>query len=221
MRLSAAEGYRLLSASYDSQPNALLSLETRVLSEMIEPLAGCRLLDIATGTGRWMRHAAARGAMVFGLDLCPEMLAKAEENVPQARGLVCASAGWLPFVRDAADIALCSFALGYAASPGDVLGEMARVARRVIVSDMHPLAVDAGWKRSFRTGNGAFEIEQCPHKVDEIDAAAHRAGLEKQWRIEAYFGPPERSLFEAAGKAHLYMQARRVPAVLATGWVRR
>ena len=113
------------------------------------------------------------------------------------------------------------FALGYAASPGDVLGEMARVARRVIVSDMHPLAVEAGWKRSFRTGHGVFEIDQYPHKVDEIDAAAYRAGLEKQWRIEAYFGPPERSLFEAAGKAHLYIQSRRVPAVLATGWVRR
>jgi hypothetical protein len=55
--VSAAAAYRLWAGTYDLDPNPLVALEHRVLSERLDLIAGERMLDLATGTGRWLEHA--------------------------------------------------------------------------------------------------------------------------------------------------------------------
>ena len=108
--------------------------------------------------------------------------------------------------------------LGYVASIQPALRELARVARRVIVSDLHPAAVQHGWTRSFRAGSARYEVEHHEHSAAELDAAAHAEGLIQDWRLEASFGEPEREIFQRAGKKSAFEEARRIPAVLITAW---
>ena len=128
---------------------------------------------------------------------------------------VCA----LPFASHSVDVAVCSFALGYIDRLDLAFREMARIARRIVTSDLHPGAVRAGWVRSFRNNSQSYEIEHHDHLWDRIETCANAAGLRPSWKLDASFGEPERALFERAGKANAFSAARRVPAILISAWV--
>jgi len=219
--ISLLEGYRLWSAGYDEAPNPLLRLEMRVLSQRLGALDGLRVLDAGSGTGRWMIEAASRGARVFGIDTCREMVLKAGEK-PGLRGRsALADIRRIPLPADAFDLSLSSFTVGYLALPGPAFRELARVAKRVIVSDLHPDAAGAGWTRSFRVGNRNYEFVHYEHSIEELDGYARSAGLVPEWRIEAAFAQPEREIFRAAGKEKAFEKTRDIPAVLINSWRRQ
>jgi ubiquinone/menaquinone biosynthesis C-methylase UbiE len=205
MLASAQEAYRIWAPEYDFGQNPLLALEMRAVRDRLGPLPGKTFLDAGAGTGRWMNYARAAGARTFGIDLSSEMLAFASGNL--VRGDIRS----LPFANDSVDIALCSMAIGYVRSFEDVLSELIRVARRVVVSDFHPAAVSAGWTRSFRMKGKKYEIEHYPHSV---------ADLQPDWFMEASFGEPERHIFEAASKQGDFEAISRVPAIYVASWTR-
>jgi ubiquinone/menaquinone biosynthesis C-methylase UbiE len=218
--MTATEGYRLWSESYDAAPNPLLALEMRILRDRLGAVRDQRVLDVGSGTGRWMNHLKAAGASVFGVDACREMVLEAERK-PGLRGRsVLGDATALPIRDGAVDLAICSFTFGYIRSIEPALRELARVAKRVIVSDMHPDAVRAGWTRSFRAGDQSHELLHYEHAAAELDECARRARLRRSWRVEASFGAPERCIFQRAGKEAAFEDVCQIPAVLVTAWNR-
>jgi SAM-dependent methyltransferase len=218
--IASDAAWRIWAAQYDDTPNALLALEMRVLSSRLGDVRGRRILDAGSGTGRWMAWAKANGAHVFGIDACHEMILEAGHKPGLAGRIACGDAQRIPVRDNAADIALCSFTLGYLASARPVLRELARVARLVILSDLHPAAVQEGWTRSFRAAGQHYDIEHYDHSAAGLDQAARDEGLLRIWREEPSFGEPERSIFQHAGKEEAFESARRIPAVLITAWTR-
>ena len=221
--MTAKDGHRIWAPIYDASPNPLLELETRLLLERLAPLRASRFLDIACGTGRWMRLAQQRGSQVFGVDFCPEMLLEASRKPCLAGCLSLAEACRIPIADSAVDFTLCSFALGYMSCPQDAIGEMARVSRqggRVVVTDLHPGALAAGWTRSFRRDGKVYEIDHYLHPIAAWETAAESAGLTLDWRLEAGFGEPEQAIFRRAGKDSVFSEMSRIPALLALSWIK-
>jgi SAM-dependent methyltransferase len=216
--ISAREAFRLWAADYDTAPNALLALETRLLAARLSPCAGMRILDAGCGTGRWMCWAAERGGSVFGIDPCREMLMQADARPDLQGKSALADITAIPLHDNAVDLALCAFTMAYVVSPARAFRELARVSRQVIVSDLHPEAARAGWSRSFRNGDRSFNVAHTDHSADDLDNFARKAGLERVWRLEAPFGEPERGIFARAGKQDAFAKTRGVPAVLITLW---
>jgi ubiquinone/menaquinone biosynthesis C-methylase UbiE len=223
MLVSAVEGHQLWAPHYDADSNPLLALETRVLRDLLAPIRSRCFLDVACGTGRWMTYLAEKGARVFGVDFCLAMLAESAKK-PFMRGRSAqADAVRLPLAADIADTVLCSFAAGYLPNLKNAIGEMARTARpggRVILSDLHPAGVAAGWTRSFRLGGEVFEMRHFAPSVDEFRTAAQSAGLRSYMQIDAHFGEAERPYFLATGKKHLYLQLASVPAIWIGVWMK-
>jgi SAM-dependent methyltransferase len=205
MRVPVLDGYRLWAPVYDRDPNPILALEMRILRDRLGFLEGKVFLDAGAGTGRWMKQAHAAGARTFGVDLSPEMLALASGS------LVRGDIRRLPFADSSVDIAMCSMTAGYIPCFNDLLAELTRVARQVIVTDLHPAAAQAGWTRSFRSDGTKYELEHHCHFVRD---------LQPDWFLEACFGEPERHVFEAAGKLHAFEKTRHVPAIYAACWTR-
>ena len=208
--VSVEEGYRIWSAHYDRSPNPLTALETRILVDRLGFLAGCRFLDAGAGTGRWMKYADAQGAHAVGIDLSSEMLAAADPSL--SGRLVRGDIRRLPLADRSFELALCSLTLGYIESAEDAVAELARVSRRIIVSDIHPAALDAGWTRSFRADNHVYEIQNFRQRL------TCPAGLAEEWSIDGYFGQPERHIFESAGMAAAFEAATAIPAIRAVCW---
>jgi SAM-dependent methyltransferase len=219
MLVSPEQGHRLWAASYDANPNPLLALESRVLQDLMPVAAPMRVVDVACGTGRWTSWFSDVGASVTGIDACEEMLGRAPDRLRGSLALGRAEA--LPVASNYADLVLCSFAAGYFYALRQAVAEMARIARsggRVIVTDLHPAAVAAGWKRSFRADGRVYEIDHARYSLDEITGSASQAGLRLFAELNVYFDEPERAIFEKAGKAERFSEAVNVPAVWAGIW---
>jgi SAM-dependent methyltransferase len=220
MTISPLEAYSRWSARYDETPNPLLALEHRMLSPLLDPAPGQTFLDAGCGTGRWMAWVAARGARVFGIDNCREMILRAAHKPGLVHRCALADLSRQPFADNSFDTTICSFALGYQPSIEIALAEMARLSRVVIVSDLHPEAIRHGWTRSFRSEEEVWEIEHNPYSLANLDDAATDAELVRLWSIEARLGEPERPIFRAAGREAAFAAAVQVPAVLITAWHR-
>ncbi len=207
----ARQAYGLLASEYDAHPNPLVSLERRVMVPLLPSLVRRRVIDAGSGTGRWATYCASQGAKVIALDFSREML----ERGP--RPAVEGDLRELPFRDASADVTICSFALGYAP---DCLRELARITRPggvVLVSDMHPDAMQRGWNRSFRHSTGVIHIEHQPYHLEDL----HVSGLELSCLLEPRFGLAEHQIFIDSGHGARFEEASRGPAIFVARWTRR
>jgi len=219
--VTALEAHRIWSEIYDESPNPLLALEMRLVAGLLEPLENRRMVDVGCGTGRWLTYAEPRRARVFGIDFCREMLLCASAKPRLAGCLALSTAERLPFADRIADLVLCSFVVGYLADPGLAVREIARVSApgaKIVVSELHPGAAAAGWKRGFRHNGTAYEIDHSSTAIPCLVGAASDAGLRLDRTETASFGEPEREIFLRAGKAHLFDDASRIPAIWTGVW---
>jgi malonyl-CoA O-methyltransferase len=209
--LEPRDAYARLAEDYDTMPNALVALEQRIMMPLLpDHLERQTVVDVAAGTGRWALHCGQRGARAIAVDFCHEMLRRA------ACPAVRADAEWLPLPDGSADVVICAFALGYA--PG-CFAELARVTRpggMLLVSDIHPEALDRGWTRSFRHRGEVIQVRDEPYGLADLDAP----GLRRSRLIEPRLGPPERHFFERAGCLDRFEEACREPAIFVARWFR-
>ena len=93
---------------------------------------GAKVLDVACGTGVVALTAARAGAKVTGLDLTPELIARAKENAAIAKLEIQwheGDAEELPFGDGTFDVVLSQFGHMFAPRPEVVVREMLRVLR--------------------------------------------------------------------------------------------
>jgi ubiquinone/menaquinone biosynthesis C-methylase UbiE len=222
-RVSAIEAHRLWAASYDASPNALIALETRVMRRILAQRRPERVIDVACGTGRWMLPLQQLGANVFGVDACEAMLLEAAKH-PSLRGrLLVGDAAHLPFVDGAADLVLCSLALGYFGDLRRSMRELARICApggQVAICDLHPEGIAAGWTRSFQWVGVTYEIDHYIYQCEQIECAAKEAGLHAVMHESARFGDPERPFFQNAGKERAFATVAAIPGLYAGVWER-
>jgi ubiquinone/menaquinone biosynthesis C-methylase UbiE len=181
------------------------------------------MIDVGCGTGRWLLHFQQSGVAVFGIDLCDAMIFQAAARASLRGRLMLGDVERLPFCDNAADLVLCSLALGYFPNLRKSLSELARICAyggRVAISDLHPKALASGWTRSFKRQCAAYEIDHYVYQWKQINEAASEAGLRLTLQHAARFGDPERSLFEKCGKGYLFTAAAAVPALFAAVWER-
>lgn len=120
----------------------LLAVQESLLLEALAPVAGRRVLDVGTGTGRAAIGLARAGASVVGLDYSAEMLRVARARASQAGvslELGIADAHALPLTDRSVDAAVSLRVLMHAIDWRTCVGELCRVARWRVVVDFPAL----------------------------------------------------------------------------------
>jgi ubiquinone/menaquinone biosynthesis C-methylase UbiE len=196
----------------------LLAREERYLLPLLSDARGKRILDLACGTGRWLEKLMARGgASGVGID-CSFAMLRVAKNKDAVTGRVArAGCESLPLRTACFDLAICSFALAHIGDLDSMVRELARVTMAgadVFVSDLHPEAYERGWCVGFRDEKRAMQIETFPRSIEAIVGAFRTNGFECLIKETLWLGPPEKRVFEKAGKAHTFADASQVPAVL-------
>ena len=87
----------------------------------------------------------------------------------------------------------------------------------MFVSDVHPDALQRGWKRTFRHDGGVIEISHQSYKLEGL----RTPGLGLRLLIEPRLGFPEKVIFEQAGCPERFEEAARRPAIFVAQFVRR
>jgi ubiquinone/menaquinone biosynthesis C-methylase UbiE len=121
--------YESLAPTYDRRWRSYIDVSlARVLSAL--PLAGHeRILDVACGTGELERRLFARwpDLRITGIDLCPKMLAQAQEkHIAGDVTWIEGEASHLPVPDGEFDVVICANSFHYFRKPTDSLKEFRR-----------------------------------------------------------------------------------------------
>lgn len=188
-------GYAHWAKSYPPEAhNPLMQLEEQaMLSLLPHNLTGQICLDLACGSGRYMRHLQVRQAkQIIGVDYSPHMLAEAGFQLTMSNEQLANTTIHhspfarspffpLPFASHTFDLVTCGLAVGHEQNLMAVLAEIARVLRPggvLLYSDFHPLGTLAGWERSFTAADGTqFNLEHYLHLYSHHQQACHLAEL--------------------------------------------
>ena len=165
--------------------------EARVAG-FLAPVAGRRILDVGTGTGRAAIALAKRGAIVTGVDASAEMLAVAERRAKDAGATVVFTRGdahRLDFPDRGFDSVVCLRVLMHTPDWRASLGELCRVASARVVFDYPSLysaaALQALVRRVTRKMNPAVEAYRVfsPGEVADVlaDAGFRVTGQHRQF----------------------------------------
>ena len=179
-------GYDLWADNYPAVAhNPMMRLEQEIVESILATLRPRRALDVGTGSGRYLAVLARAGAAsVVGVDFSMAMLRHAalQRCATVVKPLIaCADALRLPFGRKAFDLINASLMVGDVANLDAWTREMARTLARsghLVYSDFHPSWTEYGWKRTFRSVDGApHDLAFVPHTIEQHLAAIDAAGL--------------------------------------------
>ena len=175
--LSSQDAYAKWSQTYPPTPhNLLMEIEQESMLSLISSLHNKRVLDLASGTGRYGLIAKEQGAsIVLGVDNSIEMIEKSVLD----RCLV-GSMTQIPLADASIDVVLCGLAVGHYSDLDAVFREISRVLIRggqAIISDFHPFQYLRGARRTFSLDNKVYEVEHYPHLYQTIQRASLEAGL--------------------------------------------
>jgi len=173
-------GYRVWSERYDEPGDPIIELEEPVVWSLLDELPPGRALDAGCGTGRHARHLVELGHDVMGVDLTPEMLARARVAAPTAHFLE-ADLCQIPAQDGAFDVVVCGLALAHLAHLDRALAELGRVVKeggRLVVSVLHPFQAFLSWHAPFEDEHGRRRfIREHPHTHGHYLRAMQSAGL--------------------------------------------
>jgi SAM-dependent methyltransferase len=175
--LDVADAYASWAETYDG-PNPLVTAEEPVVRGLLEDVAPGRALDAGCGTGRLARMLLDLGHRVIAVDGSREMLARARENPPGA-AFVRGDLRRLPIRDGSIDVVVCGLSLTHLPTLRVPIAEMARTLRpggRLILSDIHPIAVATGAHAFFVRSDGSRgvtrnEVHWPSEYVDSFVAA--------------------------------------------------
>jgi malonyl-CoA O-methyltransferase len=216
--LPPAEAYALWASSYPAHAhNPLMQAEERAMLGLLpDSLRGQAVLDAGCGSGRYILHALQRGATrVTGVDLSPEMLARARAELGGARAEVQLRQGSLtalPVDDGWANLTICGLVVGHLENLAAALAELRRATRpggTLLCSDVHPIGHALGWLRDFKAGERHYAVRHTPHLYSDWHAACAASGLRIERVLEPMLDPAD-----IPAGAHFDRTALEVPVAL-------
>jgi ubiquinone/menaquinone biosynthesis C-methylase UbiE len=223
-QLTVSQAYALWAETYDNAANPMLALEERCLEPLLPSLADKTVLDLGCGTGRLLNRLSSSSAgWYLGVDTSAAMLARAAGKLRTHGHLLRADCVQLPLRSEIADVVICSFLLGYVPAQ-ELAAEIARVSRgpaELFVSEFHPDSRSLGWKRSFRACDQVIELPTTQCSLQDLEHAFRPHGFDLVRTVEPGFDEPEREIFLANKKGHVFETSRGTPAIFICHFRRR
>lgn len=175
--LAPREAYRLWAEHYPPYAhNLLMEVEQRAMTDLFPAVRGRRVLDLASGTGRYSYILRERGASTLALDFSQEMLLRSPNPLLRVQADMLA----LPLADASIEVIVCGLAVGHVSNLPSALQEMARVLMphgTLVYSDFYAGGKARGWKRTFRSENRTFAVQHYPRTDQEHTNAVRNAGL--------------------------------------------
>lgn len=214
------EAYNLWATGYDDQPgNLVLDLDQSLFSALLDgvKLEGKQVADIGCGTGRhWPAVIAGGVSRLIGFDVSEGMLKKLQQKFPNTETNLLKD-NHLPGLADESCDLLCStLTLAHIRDARGALTEWYRVLRPggdMLITDYHPVMLDAGGKRTFRHDGKLIKVKSFVHPVNSLRAMAKQLHLEEMKFMERQIDESVENYYQQQGALEVYRKYKGVPLI--------
>lgn len=197
--VGAAAAYAAWAKSYDSSENRTRDLDALVLRQHELDISGRAVLEIGCGTGKNTEWIAGHAASVIGMDLSPEMLARAQSRIHDPRVTFIQhdlQSAW-PLDDESMNAVIGNLVLEHISNIRVVFHEAQRVLRpngTLFLCELHPFRQRLGGQAQFTdTGTGAvLKVEAYHHDVSDYVNGGIEAGL-KLVRVGEWWDDEDRA----------------------------
>jgi len=156
----------------------------RSLAQRLGVKHGDKVLDVACGTGRWLKACAELGAGTYGIDLSETAIECCRQQLPNG-DFHAQAAETLPYDDATFDLVTCLGSLEHFVEPIRSLREMCRVARpEAAVVLLVPNAGFLTRKLGLYGGTQQVDAKEVVRSLPEWTAMFETAGfrIESRWR---------------------------------------
>lgn len=196
---SAQSAYAKWAESYDTNENRTRDLDAVVLREHEMDIAGRDVLEIGCGTGKNTEWLAQHASTVVGLDLSPEMLARARTRVtnPHVTFIEHDIQGTWPVANESVNAVVGNLVLEHVSNIRIIFHEAQRVLRpngTLFLCELHPFRQRLGSQAQFTDNKSGdrLKVEAYVHDISEYVNSGIEAGLQLV-RIGEWSDEPDRS----------------------------
>lgn len=214
-QLNPVSAYDIWADNYDNQPgNLMLDLDELVFSGLINEtdLENKRVADIGCGTGRhWDKLFKNKPLSLTGFDVSAGMLKHLEEKYPQADTYRITDNQFSFVPDDTYDVIVSTLTVAHIVNIKEALNAWCRIAREqadIIITDFHPIALEAGGQRTFEHSNGHIAVENYVHHVYEIESILLKQGFNTINLDERIVDEHVKYYYAAKNALHVYEKFR-------------
>lgn len=177
--------YASWAGSYDTSENRTRDLDALILRQHELDIAGRDVLEIGSGTGKNTEWLAEHAASVIGLDLSPEMLAKARSRVPSGHVTFIdhdIQHTW-PVADESVNAVVGNLVLEHVSNIRIIFHEAQRVLRpngTLFLCELHPFRQRLGSQAQYtdEKSGARLKVEAYAHDVSEYVNSGIDAGLQ-------------------------------------------
>jgi len=189
--IDAISGYAKWAAQYKADAhNGFMVVEEQVMQQLIPDVKGKVCLDLACGSGRYLRHLHQYSNLAIGCDISSAMLQHARSY--KLNNLVQCGFFPLPFADNSFDLITCGLAVGHCQNLTLLISEAARILCNngsIGYCDFHPFASLSGKHRDFTGTDGIkYRLEHYTHLYSEHFSACQASDLVIEEIIEPLGG---------------------------------
>jgi phosphatidylethanolamine/phosphatidyl-N-methylethanolamine N-methyltransferase len=200
---SIKSAYRRYAKHYDTMFGAIFNPGRRLAIDLLEPLAGKRILEVGVGTGLSLPFYPADSRIV-GIDISSDMLEiarrrKDEQGLDNVEALLEMDAEQLEFEDGAFDAVIAMYVASVVPNPARLMAEMSRVCRhtgnilvinhfasrnpvlRTVERGLSPLSRIVGFRPS-------MDLSELPEPPGFHCKDIYRANLMGYWKLVHYRG---------------------------------
>jgi ubiquinone/menaquinone biosynthesis C-methylase UbiE len=186
--------FRTVRTLRDLRTQFLGGFEERAFNGLLARAdSGCKVLDVACGTGRYVRRLLNAGYQVVGTDISAEMLAVARARTPSQLGLLSfeqSDAAHLPFATGEFDGVTCMrlYHRVPAETRLEMLREVKRVGKRWAILFFGMTNPWLSVRRALRSAGGGRPTDPHPVTMAELRRDLDATGLRmtaRRWVLPA------------------------------------
>ncbi len=182
---SARSAYAKWAESYDTNENRTRDLDAVVLREHELDIAGRDVVEIGCGTGKNTEWLAQHASTVVGLDLSPEMLARARARVtnPHVTFIEHDVQRTWPVADESVNAVIGNLVLEHVSNIRIIFHEAQRVLRpngTLFLCELHPFRQRLGSQAQFtdKKSGDRLKVEAYSHDISEYVNSGIEAGLQ-------------------------------------------